>query len=58
VAGRRYALHGRTMNAWQIDGVGATPTDAAARERIVTDSSMTARFKKIVNDDVDAVLFL
>ena len=58
IAGRRYAIHGRTMNAWQIDGLGPVPTNASVQERIVTDASMTNRFKKIVNDAVDAVFFL
>jgi hypothetical protein len=53
IGGTRYAVHGRSMKAWQVSVAAAEGLPAGAFAS--TDPALTSRFAAITHDDVDAV---
>jgi hypothetical protein len=56
IQGDRFALHSRTMKAWQITrSSDAFPHSGSV---VCDDTTLVNKFKRIVNDDVESVVFL
>lgn len=56
IQGDRFALHSRTMKAWKITlSSDAFPPSGSV---VCDDAALVNKFKRIVNDDVESIVFL